>query len=168
LQIRILESVEGKPLRIGGVALVAGLSRNLNLYTPEELQAFAPKLVGSPVYIEHVSVVNAAGKVTKCEYDVASRCLLYEAEIFESETVEKIRKGLIQHVSVGADYDALDVVDAKVPRGLHNAELSLVAVPGIPEANIQVLERLRESLAGKGQVKFKEKVKEQDDVFCVF
>ncbi len=46
--------------------------------------------------------------------------------------------------SVGADYEAVDVVDGKVPHGLHNAELSLVAVPGIPETNIQVLERLRE------------------------
>jgi hypothetical protein len=39
-------------------------------------------------------------------------------------------------VSIGADYERLDVVDGKVPQGLHNAELSLVAVPGIPEANI--------------------------------
>jgi hypothetical protein len=36
-------------------------------------------------------------------------------------------RGLVQHVSVGADYEAIDVVDGKVPHGLHNAELSLVA-----------------------------------------
>ena len=33
-------------------------------------------------------------------------------------------------------------MDGKVPRGLHNAELSLVAVPSIPETNINVLEAL--------------------------
>jgi hypothetical protein len=38
-------------------------------------------------------------------------------------------------------------------------------VPGIPEANIQVLERLRESLQGKGPVKIKE---QGGDVTCVF
>ncbi len=37
----------------------------------------------------------------------------------------------------------LDVVDAKVPRGLYNAELSLVVVPGMPETTIHVLEHLQ-------------------------
>ena len=165
----------GKPLRIGGVAITAGLSRNLNVYTAEELQAFASQLVGAPMYIEHVSVSNATGKVTKAFYDSVSRCLMYEAEVYDPVTADKIRNGLIQHVSVGADYTALDLVDAKVPHGLHNAELSLVAVPGIPEANIQVLERLRESLGhkagGAGHVKLKLSVKEalgETDVFCIF
>ena len=71
-----------------------------------------------------------------------SRCLLYEAEIYDQAIADKIRNGLIQHVSVGADYDTLDVVDAKVPHGLFNPELSLVAVPGVPETNVQVLEHL--------------------------
>ena len=168
LPFRVLEAAVGKPLRISGVALSAGLSRNFNVYTVEELQAFAEILVNSPMYIEHVAVPNAIGKTTKTWYDSVSRCLMYEAEVYDQAIADKIRNGLIQHVSVGADYDTIDSVGAKVPHGLHNAELSLVAVPGIPEANIQVLERLRESLAGKGQVKFKEKVKEQDDVFCVF
>jgi hypothetical protein len=142
LPFKVLESVADKPLRIGGVAMAVGMSRNFNVYTPEELQAFADKLVNAPVYIEHVAVDSAAGKVTKCTYDSASRCLLYEAEIYDQTISDKIRNGLIQHVSVGADYDALDVVDAKVPHGLFNPELSLVAVPGIPETNVQVLEHL--------------------------
>ena len=147
LPFRVLEAVAGKPLRISGVALSAGVSRNFNVYTVEELQAFASELVNSPVYIEHVSVENATGKVTKCTYDPTSRCLMYEAEIYDQVTADKIRNGLIQHVSVGADYDTLDTVDANVPHGLHNAELSLVAVPGIPEANIMVLEHLMKGLS---------------------
>ena len=146
LPFKVLEAAAGKPLRISGVALSAGVSRNFNVYTVEELQDFAEKLVNSPMYIEHVAVPNAIGKVTKAFYDSVSRCLMYEAEVYDQALADKIRNGLIQHVSVGADYDALDVVDAKVPHGLHNAELSLVAVPGIPEANIRVLERLREQL----------------------
>jgi hypothetical protein len=142
LPFKVLESAADKPLRIGGVAMAAGMSRNFNVYTPEELQTFASKLVGAPVYIEHVAVDSAAGKVTKCTYDPTSRCLNYEAEIYDQGIADKIRNGLIQHVSVGADYDALDIVDAKVPHGLFNPELSLVAVPGIPETNINVLEAL--------------------------
>ncbi|MGD6807592.1 MAG: hypothetical protein ACQCN4_11610 [Candidatus Bathyarchaeia archaeon] len=128
------------PLRIRGVAMCTGMSRNLNIYTSEELQAFSSKLTNAPVYIEHVAVPNAVGKVTKTDWD--GHNLWYEAEIYDEMTAEKIRKGLVQHVSVAADYEAVDVVDGKVPHGLHNAELSLVAVPGIPETNVQVLEKL--------------------------
>jgi hypothetical protein len=139
----IIEKIVDKPLRIRGVALTAGMSRNLNLYLPEELENFASKLIGSPVYLEHVSAFNAVGKVTKARWDPDSKALFYEAEIFDEETAEKIRKGLIQHVSVGADYERVDILNGKVPHGLHNAELSLVAVPGVPQTNIQIMEKLQ-------------------------
>ena len=171
LPFKVLEAASGKPLRISGVAMAAGISRNFNVYTTEELQSFAPALVGAPVYIEHVAVDSAAGKVTKCTYDPTSRCLLYEAEIYDPVIADKIRNGLIQHVSVGADYDALDVVDAKIPHGLSKPELSLVAVPGIPETNIQVLEQLRESLVHHERGRVKLQVKEalgEAEVFCAF
>ena len=152
LPFKILEKIVDKPLKIRGVAMTAGMSRNFNIYTPEELQSFASKLVSAPVYIEHVAVPNAVGKVTKTEWDGEN--LWYEAEIFEGDVADQIRKGLIQHVSVGADYNVLDVVDGQIPHGLHNAELSLVAVPGIPETNVQILESLK-------------RAKEQQE-FCVF
>jgi hypothetical protein len=143
MPFKVLEKIVEKPLRIRGVALTAGIRRNFNIYTPEEIQAFAQKLVSAPVYIEHVAVPNAIGKITKTEWD--GQNLWYEAEIYDEETAEKIRKGLIRHVSIGADYETIDILDGKAPHGLHNAELSLVAVPGVPEANIQILERLQES-----------------------
>jgi hypothetical protein len=141
LPFSVSEKITDKPLRISGLAMTAGLSRNFNLYTSEELSGFAGKLQAAPVYLEHVSVNDSVGKVTKTEWD--GQNLLYEAEIYDEETAAKIRKGLIRHVSVGADYETLDVTaGGKVPHGLHNAEMSLVAVPGIPETNIQVLEAL--------------------------
>jgi len=169
LPFQILEKIVDKPLKIRGLAITAGMSRNFNIYTPEELQAFSSKLVAAPVYVEHVAVPNAVGKVTKTEWDGSN--LFYEAEIYDEETAAKIRKGLIQHVSVGADYETLDIVDGQVPHDLHNAELSLVAVPGIPEANVQVLEKLApagDSAVGKaplierGNMKKKRKIKEQN------
>ena len=141
LPFKVLEKIVDKPLRIRGIAITAGMSRNFNIYTPEELQSFANKLVSAPVYTEHVAVPNAVGKIVKTEWD--GKNLWYEAEVYDEETAEKIRKGLIRHVSVGADYETIDILDGKIPHGLHNAELSLVAVPGIPETNIQVLEKLQ-------------------------
>jgi hypothetical protein len=141
LPFTITEKIMEKPLRIRGVAMTAGMSRNFNIYTPEELQTFAGKLVDAPVYIEHVTTANSVGKVAKTEWD--GQRIWYEAEIYDDETAEKIRKGLIRHVSVGADYEAIDIVDGKIPHGLCNAEISLVAVPGISETNIQIVEALK-------------------------
>ena len=138
----ILEKIIDKPLRIRGIALSAGMSRNLNIYAEGELEQFAPKLVGSPVYIEHVSALGAVGKVTNATWDPESKTLFYEAEIYDGGTQEKIRRGLIRHVSVAADFDCIDIFDGKVLHGLHNAELSLVAVPGVPETNVQIAEKL--------------------------
>jgi hypothetical protein len=142
LPFSIAEKIVDKPLRIQGLALTVGMSRNFNIYTPQELEAFQGKLLQAPVYLEHVTAQDAIGKVTKAEWD--GQNLQYEAEIYDDETAEKIRKGLIRHVSVGADYQTIDLVNGKVPHGLYNAEMSLVAVPGIPEANIEILEHLQE------------------------
>ncbi len=141
LPFTIAEKIMEKPLRIRGLAMTTGMSRNLNVYTPDELQAFANKLVDAPVYIEHVTTTNSIGKVTKTEWD--GKNLGYEAEIYDDETADKIRKGLIRHVSVGADYETVDFISGKIPHGLCNAEISLVAVPGIPETNIHVMEKLQ-------------------------
>jgi len=141
IPFKVLEKIVNKPLRIRGIAVTAGMSRNFNIYTSEELQSFASKLVSAPVYVEHVAAPNAVGKIVKTEWD--GQILWYEAEIYDEETAEKIRKGLIRHVSVGADYETISILDGRIPRGLHNAELSLVAVPGIPETNIQVMEKLQ-------------------------
>ncbi|MFB3887943.1 MAG: hypothetical protein ACE14S_00505 [Candidatus Bathyarchaeia archaeon] len=139
MPFEIREKILEKPLRVRGIALTAGMSRNFNVYTPEELQSFASKLVNAPMYLEHVAAPSAVGKVTKTEWD--GEHLWYEAEVLDEETAEKIRKGLIRHVSIGADYETLDFLSGKVPHGLHNAEISLVAVPGIPEANVQIIEK---------------------------
>ncbi len=136
----LAEKMVDKPLKIRGLAMTVGISRNFNIYTPQELEAFAAKLQNAPVYIEHVTAQSAVGKVTAISWDGQS--LFYEAEIYDDETAQKIRRGLIQHVSVGADYETLDLVNGKIPHGLFNAEMSLVAVPGIAQTNIQILEKL--------------------------
>ena len=140
LPFTISEKILEKPLRIHGLAMTTGMSKNFNIYTPEELQTFAGKLVDAPVYIEHVTVPDAVGRVTKTEWD--GQRLWYEAEIYDEDTAEKIRKGLIRHVSVGADYETIEIIDGKIPHGLYNAEISLVAVPGISATNIRIMEKL--------------------------
>jgi hypothetical protein len=120
---------------------VWGVSRNLNIYNPNEVEQFASELADAPMYIEHVAVPNAVGKATKATWD--GQRLMYEAQVFDEETAEKIRKDRIKHVSVGADYETLDLVTGKVPHGLHNSEISRVAVACVPEAQHPILTKLR-------------------------
>lgn len=132
-------------LRVKGVLAPARVSRNNRLYLPEELRRMAEELDGAevPVYWEHVSARNAVGRAW-VKWDDVRKVLRYEAEIFDEEAAEKIRSGLVKHVSLGADYETIDLVDeVVVPRNLHLREISLVAVPGIPEANIEVVESIR-------------------------
>ena len=132
-------------LRIKGVLAPARVSRNNRLYLPEELKKMAEELDGGevPVYWEHVSARNAVGRA-RIRWDDVNKVLRYEAEIFDEEAAEKIRSGVVKHVSLGADYEVIDLVDdIIVPRNLHLREISLVAVPGIPEANIEIIESIK-------------------------
>ena len=131
-----------KPLRIRGTAIKAGVSRNWRLYLADELMAAAKSLEGKPIYIEHVSAENAVGKVVKAWWDEDEQAIKFEGEIYDDEVADKIRLGLIQHVSIAADYEVLEPFDGVIPYGLRFRELSLVAVPGVPEANIEVVEKL--------------------------
>jgi len=45
LPFSILEKIVDKPLKIGGIAVTMGLSKNFNIYTPKELQAESRKKV---------------------------------------------------------------------------------------------------------------------------
>ncbi len=136
-----------KPLRVGGDAVHVGMSRNRNLYTDEELHKFAPSLAGRPIYIEHVSSGNAVGEVTKSWYDLPTQTVKYEGNIWDQSTADQLKLGLIKNVSICADYEAVDMEEVKIPHDLSADHLGLVAVPGVPGANINILEHLmREGL----------------------
>ncbi|HID17878.1 TPA: hypothetical protein EYP26_06270 [Candidatus Bathyarchaeota archaeon] len=150
--VEVFEKTQLKPqLKIRGIAIKAGISRNQNIWLEEELKAAASSLIGQPIYLEHVDVANAVGKVTNAWWDPERKAILYEGEIYDDEVANKIRAGLIQHVSIGADYEILEPVNGQIPRGLRFRELSLVAAPGIPETNIQVLEKLFERMGKMGE-----------------
>ncbi|MGP3667616.1 MAG: hypothetical protein ACKD6N_03510 [Candidatus Bathyarchaeota archaeon] len=145
--LETLEKTQIQPvLRIRGIAVKAGVSRNYNVYIEEELKKAVQSLVGQPVYIEHVSADKAVGKVVNAWWDDKEKAIMYEAEIYDDEVANKIKTGLIQHVSIAANYELIEPVNGRIPRGLGFKELSLVAVPGVPETNIQVLEKLFEKV----------------------
>jgi len=140
--VKIDESY-GKPLLIKGYAIHAGTTRNWNLYLEDELKNAADSLIGCPIYLEHVSVGSAVGKVLSAGWDPEKRAIWFVAEIYDDDVADKIRAGIIKHVSIAADYEVLEPFDSiQIPHGLQFRELSLVAVPGDREANIMVVEKL--------------------------
>ncbi len=129
-----------KPVKVYGEAIHPGMSRNRNLYLPEELEKFAPSLMGRPIYLEHVSSGNAVGKILKSWYDAVSGSVKYDGEIYDESTAEQLRLGLIKNVSICADYDTCDMEEVKIPHNLEADHLGLVAVPGDKYANIFIKE----------------------------
>ena len=133
------EKITNNIIKVKGLAVKAGVSRNNVLYTSEWIQAYSTKLVNTPIYIEHVTATNAIGKVTNVE--VTNEGLFYEGEIYDDNVGKQIQKGLISNVSIGYDYRKSDEVirDGAFYRpNPYNAELSLVACPGIPDASIAI------------------------------
>jgi hypothetical protein len=113
LPFGVVEKIVDKPLRIRGVAMAVGMSRNSNIYTSEELQAFGSKLVGAPVYVEHVSVDKAVGKVMKTDWD--GHALWYEADEIAVRTLGEGRS----LVSALQKLVALNLVPADRKSGAH-------------------------------------------------
>jgi hypothetical protein len=136
---------EKKRMFIVGNAISAGFSRNKTLdgkkilYKEEELKKAAEKMVGIPLMLNHESddVRNIMGTVVEARYENGS--VPYKAEIDTGETdiVRKLENGHINRVSIGADYEKLEIKEDTVsPIGLEIMELSLVPIAGIPTADI--------------------------------
>ena len=137
--ITIKESVleKGKGLKIGGVAINEITTRNNVHYPAEELSQAASSLIGKPILKDHNESVDAiVGKVNHAEFD--GKAVNFTGEILDEEIKRKIENGLIQNVSIGAIVKNIEKNDegVHIPKGLEFVELSLVAVPGDPNANI--------------------------------
>jgi len=129
-------------VKITGTLAIARVSRNNRLYLPSELEAAVKRLENReiPVYWEHISALGAIGKA-RLFWNPHTYEIIYEAEITDPAAEQKIRSGIPLKVSLGADYERVDYVDGiEVLRDLMFREISLVAVAGIPETSVQVVE----------------------------
>lgn len=128
-----------KPMRVTGVALNACLSNNLNLYTPEELEKFAPSLIGKNIYMEHVEAGTAVGRIVNAWYDKERKSVPYTGEIWDQGAADQIGLGLLKKVSIAAGYQTLDLAQVKIPHDLNAEHLAIVASPGDDASSIMPL-----------------------------
>lgn len=133
-----VENEEDKGFFINGTAIEETISRNKIQYKAEELKKAAESLIDVPLLKDHSnSVDSVVGRVRNAEF--VDNKVLFKAEIMDDSIKEKIQKGLIKHVSIGSEIQKViskvtDGVKHLVAQGIEFLELSLVAVPGVPNA----------------------------------
>lgn len=124
-------------VKIKGVAVKEGTSRNKRKYLASELEKFAPTLINKPILKDHQGITdNVIGKVTNAYYKPDTTEVMYEGWIKEDGTkiLDKVKDGRINEVSIGAM--AGKVVKEKkddevlIPTQMEAMELSTTPVPG--------------------------------------
>ena len=124
-------------IKISGIAVREGTSRNNRKYRAKELEKFAPTLIGKPILKDHEGITdNVIGKVTNAESLEDGVIVTYEGWVKEdgSGILEKLKDGRISEVSIGAI--AGKIVKEKgnddiiIPVDMEALELSTTPVPG--------------------------------------
>jgi len=140
-----------KPIKVNGVAVREGISRNRIKYTAEALSKFSSTLANKPILKDHdARVDNTIGLVTQSHTVDGGKSVRYEGWVKEDGTnvIERIKDGRIKEVSIGAIAGRLvqesEDSDVMIAEDLHGLELSLTPVPGVMGTSIaQALESMR-------------------------
>lgn len=131
----------GEDFMIRGIAINETTTRNGISYIAEELEMGAPSFRSKPILLDHSnSVKDIVGRTTEnVNYNPIKRAIEFEAKIMDEKIKEMIKDGRITDVSIGAKVK--DLVEDKekgtiTAMGMEGLEISLVAVPGDPGANL--------------------------------
>lgn len=160
----------GDEFLITGIAINETTTRNGIKYTVDELENAAQSFRGKPILLDHENKVqNIVGRTTEnVNFNVEKKGIQFEARIVDEDIREKINQGLITDVSIGASVKDLTEEEdgSRKAVGLEGMEISLVAVPGDPNANIaQAMEdsfMIRESMLNKLKGGIKEMAEEEE------
>ena len=150
-----IEEVYGVPVgdnmtMFKGVAITKGVTMNGRNYTVEVLKSIADQLKGLPVMygmkfavggFEHNKENAAAvGSVVDSWYNANKRRVEYIAKVMNTAEVpdirEKINEGIVRFVSIGGNGELQESGDFLEVKKISLSHLSLVAVPGDPNAAI--------------------------------
>ncbi len=159
---------------IKGIAINETTTRNGITYIASELEKAAPSFRNKPILLDHENAVkNIVGRSTEnVNFSSVKAGIEFEAKIMDSKIKEMINDGRITDVSIGAS--VTDLVENEDDNsvtaiGLEGLEISLVAVPGDPGANLanaiseSVNIRKEIMMAGKEPVNYLNDKKEVKD-----
>ncbi len=134
----------------------------VRVYLEGELKKAAHTLVGSPILLDHMYILD--GKILSGEYEDGA--VEYVAELKDERVLEWIKDGTIRHCSVEYDWGSLEKVDGVAPRGIRFTGLSLLKdfEPGDPQTTVEVWESLIKSLK-EAKSRLKEQAKSEEFIF---
>jgi len=136
----------GNDFVIRGVAINETTTRNNVKYIASELEKAAPSFRNKPMLIDHDnSVKSIVGRTTEnVVFNPEKNHIEFEGKVMDEKLREMINDGRVTDVSIGARVS--DLVENKdegsvTAIGIEGLEISFVAVPGDPGANLgQALE----------------------------
>lgn len=145
VKIEFVASVKEKK-RLAGILAIPRISRNGNLYLPEELAKAHGRTV--PVLWNHEGSPKSATDPVNESDVIGSMRLFWDAELMQLKYEAEVDRDLPStplHTSLGAFFEKEDHVCGSskcysVPRGLSFVEASLTPTPGIPETTVKILE----------------------------
>jgi hypothetical protein len=132
--------------RLHGILAIPRISRNGNLYLPEELARADNKTI--PVLWNHQGSPRDASQQISQSDIIGTMRLSWDPDLlqlkYEAE-VDRELPNIPLHTSLGAFFEKQDHVCGSsecyaVPRGLQFVEASLTPTPGIPETTVNILE----------------------------
>jgi Tfp pilus tip-associated adhesin PilY1 len=127
-------------INVNGIAVRAGTSRNGITYTAQELSKAAHGLADVPILKDHVAKTdNVIGRTTGAHFNEENESVHFSAFISDEGVTEKIREGLIKHVSIGANgtvYKESADSDQVFVKNIEFMELSTTPTPGVVGTSI--------------------------------
>ena len=129
-------------MNVKGIAIRPGMSKNGIMYTKEELDKFAPTMIGKPILKDHFSAVDNTVGIVDNGYS-ANGVVNYNGWIKEDGTnlLEKVKDGRAKEVSIGAFVGRLvkddDNSDVMMAIDLQCMELSITPTPGVVGTSLQ-------------------------------
>lgn len=129
---------------IEGIAINETTTSNGHKFLGEELKSSAKTLINVPLLKDHNNSVDSiVGKVKAAHFNDMARNISFKALVDDSTLQSKIKKGLINSVSVGAHVNPDDIEEAEdgtiIPHKITFKELSIVAVPADSGATFNVV-----------------------------
>lgn len=129
-------------------AVKEGVSKNNIRYTAKELLKSHHSMADKPILKDHdAKCDNVVGRTNMTAFSDMDKAVIGEGFIDDENMENKIKKGLIKEVSIGAIVDKLvkesedsDIVEA---RGISFQELSLVPIPGVCGTSISQSESVK-------------------------
>lgn len=133
--------------KIDGILAIPRISRNGNLYLPEELAKADGRVI--PVLWNHEgSPVDGCSRISPTDV-IGTMLLTWDAELmqlkYQADLYKELPSEIPLYTSLGAFFEYEDHVCGSqhcysVPRGLQFVEASITPTPGIPETTVNIRE----------------------------